>query len=169
MLSDCSKASVAKRRFCNRGYVTGLSLVETIVFIVVISIALTTLVQVFNQSVVQSVDPIIRIKALEKGQALLDEILARKFDENTPTGGVPACDSSEGAACLGITPDSDYDDVGDYNGYTDNSDTGFAVSVSVSNAGADLGLPANQARLITVSVSMADGNVSVLSAYKVNF
>src|SRR5688572_1380949 len=65
---------------------SGVTLIETIIFIVVVSIGLGALLMVFNQSVVKSVDPVIRIKALEKGQALMDEILARKFAENTPTG-----------------------------------------------------------------------------------
>lgn len=147
----------------------GATLIELVVFIVVVGVALAVLVRVFNQSVINSADPVVKIKALEKGQALLDEILARKFDENTPTGGVPACNTSSGLACAGIVSDSDYDDVGDYNGYTDSSDSGFTVSVSVSLAGSDLGLSNDQARLISVSVLMPGGSTTVLSAYKVNF
>ena len=148
---------------------SGFTLMEVIVFIVVVAVAMGALLAVFNNSVVNSVDPAVRIKALEKGQALLDEILARKFDENTPTGGVPACDSSGGSACAGIAPDGDFDDVGDYHGYSDTSDARFPVTVSVTQAGADLGLAANRARLITVSVAMPGGPGLTLSAYKVNF
>lgn len=147
----------------------GVTLLETLVFIVVVSVALGAVVQVYNQAVVRSVDPVVRIKALEKGQALLDEILARKFDENTPTGGVPACDSSLGDPCAGIAVDSDYDDVGDYHGYSDTTDTGYALNVTVVAAGSDLGLANAHARLITVTVSMPEGNALQLSAYKVNF
>ncbi len=147
----------------------GFTLIEVIVFIVIIAVAMGALLAVFNHSVVNSVDPAVRVKALEKGQALLDEILARKFDENTPTGGVPACDSSAGQPCLGISPDGDFEDVGDYQGYADISDPKFPISVSVVNAGADLGLSANRARLIVVSVGMPGGSTLRLSAYKVNF
>lgn len=147
----------------------GFTLMEVIVFIVVVAVAMGALLAVFNNSVVNSVDPAVRVKALEKGQALLDEILARKYDENTPTGGVPACDSSAGDACVGINPDGDFDDVGDYHGYVDNSDARFPISVTVTQAGTDLGLAANRARLITVSVAMPGGPALTLSAYKVNF
>jgi MSHA pilin protein MshD len=147
----------------------GVTLIEVIVFIVVVSVGLGALLIVFNQSVVNSVDPIVRVKALEKGQALMDEILARKFAENSPTGGVPACDSAEGDACAAISSDAQFDDVGDYHGYTDNSDVRFPVSVTVQAAGTDLGIANGQARRITLSVGMPGGNSLTLSAYKVNF
>lgn len=147
----------------------GVTLIETIVFILIVSIGLGALLAVFNQSAVNSVDPVIRIKALEKGQALMDEILARKFAENTPTGGVPACDSSTGVACAAISSDGQFDDVGDYHGYADNSDVRFPVSITVQAAGTALGLANGRARLITLSVGMPDGKSVTLSAYKVNF
>lgn len=156
--------------FCvKRRAQTGVSLLELVVFIVVVSIGLSTLLMVFNQSVVRSSDPAVTIKALESAQALMDEILARKFDENTPTGGIPACDSNEGEPCLGIVSDGDFDDVGDYHNYSLNSDGNFQINVAVTAAGADLGLPAARARLIRVTVAMPGEREMVLSAYKVNF
>lgn len=146
----------------------GVTLIETIFFIVVVSVALVVLMRVFNQSVGESVDPILRVRALELAQAQLDTILARKFDEHTPTGGVPACGTGSAPACNGIEADADYDDVGDFNGFVDNSTPGHRVSVQVTQAGTDLGLAAEAARLITVTVSYADDQL-VLSAYKVNF
>ena len=147
----------------------GFTLIEVMVFIVVVAIAMGALLAVFNESVVKSVDPAVRIKALEKAQATLDDILARKFDENTPTGGVPACDSLKGLPCSGVSPDGDFDDVGDYHGYVDNSDARFPLSVSVTLAGDDLGLASAQAKLISVNVAMPGGSTLTLSAYKVNF
>jgi len=153
----------------------GATLIETIVFIVIIGIALSATLSVFTENITRTSDPLIRVRALELAQAQLDDILARKFDENTPTGGVPACGSAGAAACAGIRADSDYDDVGDFNGFVDNSYSGYSVSVTVSNAGTDLGLSADHARLITVLVSTpatsasASGSSVTLSAYKVNF
>jgi len=153
----------------------GATLIETIVFIVIIGIALSATLRVFTQSITSVSDPLIRVRALELAHAQLDDILARKFDENTPTGGVPACGSAAGIACAGIAADAGYDDVGDFNGFIDNSIAGYSISVSVVEAGADLGLSADQARLITVVVSTPATNASpagspiTLSAYKVNF
>lgn len=149
--------------------VRGVTLIEILVFIIAVSIALVALLSVFNASVISSVDPLVRVRALTLAQAQLDEILARKFDENTPTGGVPACDTTAGIPCAGIIADSDYDDVGDFHNYVNNSHANYPVSVSVQNAGADLGLPAAQARLITVTVGMPGGDALRLAAYKVNF
>jgi len=147
----------------------GVTLIETIMFLVVMSIALLALLQTFNQSVINSVDPVVRVRALEIAQSQLDEILSRKFDENTPTGGVPACDSAAGVVCLGVTPGGDFDDVGDYDGFSDNSNPDHPISVAVVNAGNELGIPLAQARRITVAVGMPGGDSVSLSAYRANF
>ena len=149
----------------------GFTLIELLVFIVIISVSLTAIVSVFNQASTNNIDPIVQTRALECAQATLDEVLARRFDENTPTGGIPACGSAEpGAlACAGIAVDGGLDDVGDYNGQTDTSSDNCSVSVTVSAAGADLGLPANQARLITVVATSDGGGQMTLSAYRANF
>ncbi len=150
--------------------VRGVTLVELIVFIVIISVALVVLLNVFAFQVTNSVDPVARVKALERGQAVLDEILSRKFAEDTPTGGVPACGSVDDpdGICAGITSDGDFDDVGDYNGITDNTDSNYPVSIQVAPAGADLGL-GNNGRLITVTVTASNGETLTLNAYKANF
>lgn len=166
MSTDIASVNCALGQVKGQG---GFTLIEVMVFIVVVAIAMGALLAVFNESVVKSVDPAVRIKALEKAQAKLDDILARKFDENTPTGGVPACDSPTGLPCSGISPDGDFDDVGDYHGHVDHSDPQFPLSVSVTQAGGDLGLAPSQAKRIQVSVAMPGGNTLTLSAYKVNF
>ena len=155
----------------------GVTLVELVVFIAVVAVALVGLLAVFNRAVTASIDPIMQVRALELAQARLDEVLSRKFAENTPTGGVPACGSFDagGGACTaiqGITADPGLDDVGDYDGASA-TDTGYTVSVSVTAAGEDLvtanALPSNQARRVTVTVTLPDSTTLQLSAYKVNF
>ena len=150
----------------------GLTLIELIVSIVVLSIALLAMISVFNQAAINSIDPVVQVRALECAQAKMDEILARRFDENTPAGGIPACGSADvGAqACAGITVDAGLDDVGDYNAHTDNSLDQCQISVVVANAGTQLGLSSDaQARRITVTVNSDGGGVAVLSAYRANF
>lgn len=150
-------------------YAKGVTLIEVIVFIVVVNLALVTVLQIYGQAVVNSVDPIVRIKATELARATLDNVLTRKFDEATPSGGLPACGTAGAPACVGVQTDADYDDVGDFDGYVDNSHTGFPVSVAVAYAGADIGLANTAAKKITVTVGMPDGNSVVLAAYKGNY
>lgn len=149
----------------------GVSLIEMVVFIIVVSIGLTAMVLAMNNHLSNSVDPIVHTRALECAQAKLDEISARKFDENSPTGGVPACGSAEQGAvvCAGIAPDGDFDDVGDYSGQVDNTDANCSITVTVANAGGDLGLAADQARRITVDVISPGGGRATLSTYRTNF
>jgi MSHA pilin protein MshD len=151
---------------------TGLSLIELVVFIVVVSIALVALISVYNEAMINSVDPLIRVRALECAEARLDEITSRKFDENSPTGGIPACGSAEptAVACGGIAVDAGLDDIGDYNGQTF-VDGDCSVTVSVTGEGTDLGLAddENLVRLITVTSNMPDGGVVRLSTYHTNF
>lgn len=149
----------------------GVTLIETIVFLVVMAVALTALAMVFDrqQTINQSVDAAVRLRALELAQAKLDEILPRPFDENTPAGGIPACGSLPSApVCLGIAPDSDMDDVGDFNGQ-ETTNGAHTITVSVVDAGADFGLGTNQVKLISVYVSRAGNSPLVLSAYRVNY
>jgi MSHA pilin protein MshD len=148
----------------------GVTLIELVVFIVIIAISLVALLRVFDQAVQSSVDPIARSRALECAQAKLDEVLARRFDENN-LGNVPACGSAQpdALACAGISPDGDFDDVGDYNGQTDTSLANCSIAVTVAAAGADLGLAASQARRLTVTATSTGGEVVTLAAYKVNF
>jgi len=149
-------------------------LIELIVFIIVISLALTGLFSVFNQSMLNSVDPIIRVRALELAQSKLDEVLVRKFAENTPAGGIPACGSFDSGptACTaiqGVAADPARDDVGDYNG-ENTSDGNYTIAVLVSEQGTELGLASDaMARRVTVTVTMPGAETLTLSGYKVNF
>lgn len=140
----------------------GVSLIELIVFLVVISIASSALLATYSYSARNSADPIIVVRALELAQARLDEVLALKYDANTPTGGVPACSSTTAnATTCNNTPDADMNDVDDYNGVSDTPYSGYARSVTVSTS--------NNQKLITVTVA-APKNVSVtLAAYRANF
>lgn len=147
----------------------GFTLIEMIVFIVVISIALGAFIKVIAAATKNSVDPVLNVSALSRAQSMLDTVLSRKFDEASPVGGIPACNTAAGDACIGITVDADFDDVGDFNGFTDTSVAPFTTSVTVVDAGAQLGVSNDAARLITVSVSLPSGDTMTLSAFKVNF
>lgn len=133
----------------------GVSLLELIVFMVVVSIAFTVLMSVYVQSSSNNVDPIIQVRLLEAAQSRLDEVMALKYDEETPTGGVPACNSCDN------TPDGNMNDVDDFHDASDEPYTNYQRSVTVVTEG--------NRKLITVSVVTPDGQSIALSAYRYNF
>lgn len=144
----------------SKSFQKGVSLIELIVFIVVVSIALLALVGVYSQATINNADPIIRTRALESAQSLLDEIISLRYDEATPTGGVPACSTAGVSACTN-SPDGNMNDVDDYHNFSDTPYPNYVRSVSVTTA--------DNIKLITVSVTTPTNETFLLSAERANF
>lgn len=148
---------------------SGVTLIELIVFIVVISLTLGALLGVYRYSMVNSVDPLVRLRLLELAQSQLDIALTYRYDENTPSGGVPACGSlvpsgqPSAPACAGSGG------INALHGKTDSPFPGYTRSVTVVAAGADLQLANDQAKRVTVVVSAPNGESLTLTAYRANF
>ena len=75
----------------------GFTLIETVIFIVVVGIALSSIVFLFTTTVGHSHEPLIRQKAIAVASAYMDEILSKRWDENTPMGG--GCVITPGGSC----------------------------------------------------------------------
>ena len=157
---------------------TGATLVELVITIVIISVAIAGVVGSFSLIAGRSADPLNQTRAVTLAQLYMDEILARKYDDQTPQGGVPRY---SGACTIGGEGESrsTFDDVDDYHNLSGPPTTatgaslsgyaGFTVSVTVACAGADVGLPASEAKRIELAI-VAPGNQSfVFSAYRANF
>ncbi len=120
MSCEVSIASLCKKSTIQGGF----SLVELVVGIVVMAIALTYMSTVFFSNPGRSVEPLLQIRAAEFGQSLMEEILAKNFDESTPVGGVPACapattpcTASGGLGIDGTETRISFNDVDDYHLY----------------------------------------------------
>lgn len=123
----------------------GFTLIEIVITIVILGAVAGILVPFFN-AIVHSPDPVIRERAISLGQSMMDEIMAKKWDENTPMGGGPICSgestskaarpslvnncTNPGAltastivvgADTGESQRTDYDDVDDYNGINESN------------------------------------------------
>jgi prepilin-type N-terminal cleavage/methylation domain-containing protein len=66
----------------------GFTLIEIVITIVILGAVAGILVPFFN-AIVHSPDPVIRERAISLGQAMMDEIMAKRWDQNTPMGGGP--------------------------------------------------------------------------------
>ncbi|MHA7810975.1 MAG: type IV pilus modification PilV family protein [Marinobacter adhaerens] len=159
---------------------TGATLVELVITIVIISVAIAGVVGAFSLIAGRSADPLNQTRAVKLAQLYMDEILTQKYDDQTPQGGVPrytgACNIGSDS---GEANRSEFDDVDDYHNLIGPPTTvtgaalsgyaGFNVSVTVACAGADVGLPASEAKRIELLIQ-APGNQSfAFSAYRANF
>lgn len=68
-------------------YQKGISLIELVIFIVILSVALTGITLIYINTTRYSADPMVRIRSIELAQSTLEEILLKAFDHNTPVGG----------------------------------------------------------------------------------
>ena len=138
----------------------GITLIELILSIVIISIALVGIFSVINLTIRRSADPIVQHQALLIAESYLDEILLKNY-----SGGVSA-------------NRADFDDVDDYNGLNDvgvQDQAGNAIatlaqySVAVTVA-APIALPDSiNAKRITVAVTGPGVNALTLVGYKADY
>lgn len=154
---------------------TGFTLVELIVFIVLLAIVAGAFSLAFNQASSDSVDPIEQHRALQCAKAKLESITLLRFSSTSPVGGLPACGSGQDGAqaCGAISASSAKDDIGDYHGENDNSLNACSITVSVSEGSAGIavtGLASSGAQLRRVEVRAVVGRSEVtLSSYKGNY
>ena len=164
----------------------GLSLIELLVFIVVVGIAVTGVLSVYSLNARSSADPMVQKQALAIAESLLEEVLAKPYtycdpdDANVETASSPA-------DCAGVTETetrysnlTPFDNVNDYHGFSmtgidDLTGTAIAglaaytASVQVQDAGAFNGIPAGETLLVAVTVT-GPGNHSVsLSGYRTRY
>jgi MSHA pilin protein MshD len=100
----------------------GFSLIELIIGIVTLAIALVLVFTLLYPQAFRSAEPVLQLRAAALGQALMDEIIAKSFDEqSTRSGGLIRCDGVGGPSCTDAAsfgPDSEsrttFDDVDDY-------------------------------------------------------
>ncbi|WP_059758301.1 prepilin-type N-terminal cleavage/methylation domain-containing protein [Thiobacillus denitrificans] len=175
----------------------GLSLIELLVFIVVVGIAVTGVLSVYSLNARSSADPMVRKQALAIAESLLEEVLAKPYtycdpddaDANTASSPAGCATTPEGMGAEGVedrysnvTP---YDNVNDYNGFSmtgidDLTGTaiaglaGYTASVQVQPVADFNGIVPvvpgdNETLLVTVTVT-GPGNHSVsLSGYRTRY
>ncbi len=170
---------------CAERHQRGLTLIELIMFIVIVGVALAGVLTVLNHTTRHSADPMVRKQALAIAEALLEEVMLQPFtwcdpdDPNAPTAtGYAGCTVAENnlAAETGegrgatVTP---FDNVNDYNGLTTTTNiagggaANYAATVSVAQSSLN-GIVADASLLITVSVT-AGGETLQLQGYRTRY
>ena len=141
----------------------GATLVELVITIVIIGVAIAGVVGAFSLIAGRSADPLNQTRAVALAQLYMDEILSRKYDDNTPVGGVP-----KQSGCTINTEEAsraDYDDVDDYNAIADAA----PVSITVECAGGEVGLAPADAKRVDLTITDPGGQGYSFSVYRANF
>ena len=150
----------------------GFSIVEAIVFIVIVSVALTGILSLMNFTTQHSADPMIRKQAIVVAESLLAEITQQNF--SNPADGFSGSSIQSNRHL--------FDDIGDYNSFTttgifpiDDPSTPIpaliAYNASVRVVDTTLGpvsapIPNGSVKLIIVTITGPGAIPVVLSGYR---
>lgn len=176
----------------------GLSLIEVVIFILVLGIGIAGLAVIYNQITLASVDPLVRKQAVAIARSLMDEVQLRPFtfcDPDDPLvfteTSALGCSSAAQRESGTIGPetgetryaDPTFDNVSDYHGFsmlsgiqdvTNTTIAGlnqYSAQVQIVAAGGDFpaAIPPDEALRITVTVT-GPGNVQViLQGYRLRY
>lgn len=145
--------------FMSKPSARGFTLVELIIFIVVVSAGLAGILSVMNTVVRSSADPMVRKQAMALADSILEEILLKNYAD--PDG-----------SNAGETGRSNWDNVDDYQGQTNAAFTdlpadlaSYAIGIVVDDGAPSLGIAA---RRVTVTITRGSDVVSLVG-YRANY
>ena len=172
-----------------------MSLVELILFIIIVGVAVAGLLLVFSVTTRASADPLIQKQMLAIAEALMEEVQAKPFtycDPDDANAATALNTAGCAAAVENLGPEAEtrysatdpFDNVNDYNGF----DTSTAVppgiadlsgtvigalgaySATIAVAGAALGgIAAAESLLITVTVTRSGTDSLTLESYRTRY
>lgn len=168
----------------------GVSLVEQIVFIVIVGVAVGGVLAAMNVTVRGSADPLIQKQALAIAEAVMEEVQLMPFTYCDPDDPAAAT-ATNTAGCatpevIGVEGGESrtgtilpFDNVSDYNGFgmtgvTDLTGAGVAglgaytASVQVAQQALDV-IPATDALLVTVTVTGPGNTTVTLHGYRARY
>ena len=137
----------------------GFTLIELIIFIVVVSAGLAGILSVMNSVVKSSADPMARKQAMALADSILEAILLKAYSDPDGTN-------------VGETGRTDWDNVDDFNGKSNADFTdlpaelaSYGVGIVVADDATTLGLAAKK---VTVTVTHGADVVS-MTGYRTNY
>ena len=178
--------SLCRQRGCQRGF----TLIELVVTMLILSVAALGVMYSLSLGLRHQSDALWQPKAVALAESYMEEILGRRYDERSPSGGVPPCSTATTACSIAAAFNdgevrAQFDDVDDYDGLNEQpprdvygnprSDyDSYRVAVSVAYASpaqvTALGLDSTtDAKLVTVTVSTPESGSMSFSALRGNF
>ena len=149
---------------------SGLTLVELVISIVILSIVVVGVFSALGTLVGRSADPMIRQQSIAVAQAYLEEI--QSMDFGLPGGGCPAVPGTGGRANFNnICHYHNLSDSGavDQNGSSIASLANYDVTVTVTGSSNLGSLSAASAARIDVSVTGPTNETVIMSGYRTNY
>jgi MSHA pilin protein MshD len=170
----------------------GISLIELIMFIMIVGVALAGILLVMNTTTMGSANPMIRKQSLAIAESLLEEVELMPFTYCDPDDAAAAtansaadCTTAEGLGAENDVSRYDaslpFDNVSDYSGFSMPAGgildiTGTAIgpaagySATIAVVAAALGaVPAGESLRITVTVTGPDGVSVAVDGYRTRY
>jgi MSHA pilin protein MshD len=137
----------------------GFTLIELIIFIVVVSAGLAGILSVMNTVVKSSADPMVRKQAMAMADSILEEVLLKSYADPDGTN-------------TGETGRSNWDNVDDFNGKTNADFTdlpaglvSYVIGIVVVDDATTLGLAAKK---VTVTITHG-ADVLSMTGYRTSY
>lgn len=148
--------------------VRGVTLIELVIAIVIISVAIAGLMTGYSNIMSRSADPLVYQQSIAVAEALMEEVTAKPFLD--PSGSV--CPSPPGNR-------TSFNNVCDYDGFSQSSITdlaggtpslnGYSVLVDVTAVGSELG-SLSSANVLRIDVSVTNPlNTITLTSYRTRY
>jgi MSHA pilin protein MshD len=177
-----------------RHHQRGITLVELILFLVIVGVGLAGILSVISLATRASADPLMRKQALALADSLLTEVQLQSFLFCDPADPAAATATST-AACTATavvktrySASAPFNRVSDYNGFVMNDATGgirditntsvglpgYAASIAVAEtalaaSGTSAAIPAAAALLISVTVTSPDQNTVIVEGLRTRY
>jgi MSHA pilin protein MshD len=171
----------AETRGPTRAAQRGLTFIELIFFIVIVSAGLAGILTVLNVTTSRSADPMVRKQMLAVAEGVMEEVRLQSFGWCDPDD-ANASTAANAAGCAGGTPAetrgnalTPWDQVTDYNGAVLNTSlagtafpAGYSAAVQVLQADNLNGIAGGEALRIQVTVSFG-AETLVLEGYRTRY
>jgi MSHA pilin protein MshD len=140
------------------GRQAGFTLVELVIFIVIVAVGVAGILLVMNTVVASSADPMARKQALALAESILEEILQKEYADPDGTSGE--------------TTRATFDDVDDYSGKSNSTFTDLPAKLSSYSISIVVDAPASlngvTMKRVRVTVSKSPESIT-LTGYRGNF